>query len=112
MTGPIEESFTLGILNPDVVWHRVFTAFGLDTTKIDGVAIYQNFYTDIILYAGAYSTGGNPGVDGIVVGTRSASARLRSPALLHMNAIRYRYNATERDAFVHMWSRGTRSERY
>jgi hypothetical protein len=110
ITGPIEETFTLGILNPSAVWEKVFTAYGLDATKVDGVAIYQNFYTDIVLYAGAYSTGGNPGVDGMVAGTRSASARQRSPALLHMNAIRYRYNANERDAafvlmheFGHRW---------
>lgn len=109
MPGPIEESFTLPILNPSAVWSSVRSAFGVDPKVIDGLAIYQNFYTDLILYAGAYSTGGNPGVDNIVRGTRSSSTKDRSPALLHMNTIRYSSNSEEkRAAFVLMHELGHR----
>lgn len=111
MSGPIEETFTLPILSTAAVWNAVRNAFQLDPTEYDGVAIYQNFYTDIIFYAGAYSTGGNPGVDNIESSnSRSRSSAPRSPALLHMNTIRYRYNSNDRDAafllmheFGHRW---------
>lgn len=85
---PIVESFTVPSLNPDAVWQQVAAAGGYREETIDFVAIHQTFDTDIVFYAGAYSTVGNPQVDGIAparqgIGTGNA----RFPALLHMNRL-------------------------
>jgi hypothetical protein len=111
LTGPILETFTLPVLNLGGVFQRVQEAFAVDPTQIDAVAVYQTFPTDIVYYAGAYSTGGNPGVDNIEIsGVRSRSSQPRTPALLHMNTIRYGHNAMDKGAafvlmheFGHRW---------
>ncbi|MBV9497608.1 MAG: hypothetical protein JOZ54_25455 [Acidobacteria bacterium] len=92
LTGPIEEAFTLPVLNVDEVWRRLRGSYGLRDADIDGVAIYQNFFTDLILYAGAYSTGGNPGVKGIADFSSVGPNVPRSPALMHMNRVGYGVN--------------------
>ena len=86
-------------------------SYGLSDHDYDAVAIYQTFFTDLIYYAGAYATGGNPQVDGVrpfmpVYGTHAA----RAPTLLHMNQLEYNWNAKERSAsqvllheFGHRW---------
>lgn len=98
MRGPVEEAFTLPVLSVADVWSQVRSAYGLRDEDVDGVAIYQNFFTDLILYAGAYSTGGNPGVKGITDATRVGPNQPRSPALLHMNKVGYGVNRDARAA--------------
>ncbi|HEX9983312.1 MAG TPA: hypothetical protein VGF69_08610 [Thermoanaerobaculia bacterium] len=95
---PIVEGFTIPVLSVEAVWETLSAAYGLDAADWDGVAIYQNFLTDIIFYAGAYSTVGNAQVDGI--GTRAAMGRdkPRTPALLHMNMVNFGVNLTDQSA--------------
>jgi hypothetical protein len=98
LRGPVVEAFTLPVLSVDEVWERVRAAYGLRDADIDGVAIYQNFFTDLILYAGAYSTGGNPGVKGIADFSSVGPNQPRIPALLHMNKVGYGVNRDARAA--------------
>lgn len=102
MARPVFEVFTLPILNPSQVWERLKAAYGLREDQVDGLAIYQNFYTDIILYAGAYSTVGNAGADGI---GRGSSRAPKSPALLHMNRVSsgMDYGFLMNHEFGHRW---------
>lgn len=88
LAGPLVESFTIPELVPGAVYD-VFMRHYQDP-RVDGLAIFQNFYTDIIFYAGAYSTVGNAGADGVGVGNTTDP---ESPALLHMNTIRYGWNS-------------------
>jgi hypothetical protein len=107
---PIAESFTLSPISVTDVWYQVRAAYNLREDEWDGVAVYQNFFTDLVTYAGAYSTVGNPGVDNIAsrggYGTRFG----RSPAVMHMNKIAYSPNRDEKAAshvvmheFGHHW---------
>jgi hypothetical protein len=108
---PIVEAFTLPILSVDRVWDQVKQSnLGLTDADVDGVAIYQNFLTDLVLFAGAYSTGGNAAASGLAQGDGSATSEARSPALMHMNAVGYGHNRTSRGAsrvvlheFGHRW---------
>lgn len=84
LRGPLAEAFTIPALDVYAVYNAFMARFG--SPVIDGLAIFQNLYTDIIFYAGAYSTVGNAGADGIGSGS---STDPKAPALLHMNAIRY-----------------------
>ena len=109
-SGPIQEAFTLGVLSVGGVWSEIKDAYGLDDGMYDGVAIYQNFLTDLILYAGAYSTGGNPAAAGVKLGSTSTAVSARTPALLHMNKVDYGWNATTDNSghvimheFAHRW---------
>lgn len=88
LRGPLMESFTL----PDLNVYAVYDAFSrhFASPRIDGLAIFQNFETDIVFYAGAYSTVGNAGADGI---GRGNSTDPESPALLHMNKLLYGWNS-------------------
>jgi hypothetical protein len=96
---PIAEPFVLGEFDPLEVWNRLQSTYALSSYDVDAVAMYQSFYTDIIFYAGAYSTGGNPGIDGIYAASTSRGTKaFRSPALLHMNQLTYGWNATERNS--------------
>lgn len=88
LVGPIIEGFTLPILEPYAVYDRLRQEYGLDDAEVDAVAIYQTFDTDIIFYAGAYSTVGNAGADNIILPPYDAGSELpRTPALLHMNHV-------------------------
>jgi hypothetical protein len=107
ITRPIFEVFTLPSLNLYKVWERLKAAYGLTDDEIDGVAVYQNFFTDVILSAGGYSTVGNSGADGV---GWSSSKFPRYPALLHVNKMGYSFNSTDRGAmylliheFGHRW---------
>ena len=61
LNGPIAEAFTLPVLNPEGTWEEVKSLYKLNDSSFDGVAIYQNFDTDITLtFVSAYSTIGNP----------------------------------------------------
>jgi hypothetical protein len=108
---PIVETFVLGSFDPRRVWDVVQTAYGLSDHDYDGVAMYQSFYTDVILYAGGFATGGNPRVDGIAPFRLGYGAHAsRAPTLLHMNQLTYNYSAAEETAsklllheFGHRW---------
>lgn len=86
---PILEAFTLPALNPDAVWEIVRDEFQLLDAEVDAVAIFQNFTTDIRVFATAYSTVGNSGADGVWADSESiyGSDVPRTPALLHMNEV-------------------------
>ena len=88
MNGPLFEPFTL----PELVIDPIYRAFldEFENPQIDGFAVFQNFLTDIVFYAGAWSTVGNAGADGIGTGN---SADPVTPALLHMNALGYGWNS-------------------
>lgn len=108
---PIAEMFVLGEFDPVRVWNLVRESYGVSTYDYDAVAMYQTFFTDLIFYAGAYATRGNPQVDGIAPPGRGITRRIaRSPTLLHLNQLSYNYSATtERAAqlmlheFGHRW---------
>ena len=96
---PIAEPFVLGSFDPYRVWDVVRTSWGLSNFDYDGVAIYQSYYTDLIFYAGAYATGGNPQVEGIAPFSPGyGSHATRAPTLLHMNQLAYNYSAAEETA--------------
>lgn len=99
LTVPIAEPFVLGSFDPYRVWDVVQTAWGLSNFDFDGVAIYQSYFTDLIFYAGAYATGGNPQVEGIAPFSPGyGSHATRAPTLLHMNQLSYNYSAAEQTA--------------
>jgi hypothetical protein len=93
---PVVEAFTLAVLLPQTVWDQVRLAHSLSGEEIDAVAVYQNFTTDIMLFAGAYATGGNAGVSGIRPFDSGAPGSAKEPTLLHMN--RMDIWADDRDA--------------
>ena len=96
---PIAETFVLGAFDPVHTWNLVRTSYGISTYDYDAVAMYQTFFTDIIFYAGAYATRGNPQVDGISPRGRGiASSNPRTPTLLHLNQLEYNYSATRERA--------------
>lgn len=108
---PIAETFTLGVFDPYEVWNILRTSHGISDYDYDAVAMYQTHYTDMIFYAGAYATGGNPQADGVAPYSpgygRHAS---RGPTLLHMNQLTYNYSTAEDSAakvmlheFGHRW---------
>lgn len=111
LSTPISEPFVLPVLDVVEVWERLQPAFGLSTYDYDAIAIYQNFYTDMIFYAGAYSLGGNPAVNGIAPTSQTYGLNARRhPNLLHMNHFTYNYNAANDTAsqvilheFGHRW---------
>jgi hypothetical protein len=86
---PFYEAFTIPTLNPEGVWDRVRDELGLWDEEVDGVAIFQDFPTDIVFFATAYSTVGNAGANGVWADAEDyIGANLpRVPALLHMNRI-------------------------
>jgi hypothetical protein len=108
---PIVETFELAPLDVNAVWDRLQYEHKLSDYDVDGIAIYQTMLTDLIFYAGAYSTRGNPAVDGIAPGQPPFRQQdPRFPALLHMNQLEFSYNAEERNAskvllheFGHRW---------
>ncbi len=80
---PVYEAFTLPALQIGEVL-KVTAPLFEDSTTVEAFPIYQNLWTDIWFFAGAYHGGGNAGADGIGFGSSSLP---RSPSLLHMNNI-------------------------
>lgn len=100
---PILEPFILPPLDPYAVWEQLKASYSFTDDQIDAVAIYQTFFTDLILFATAYATGGNPQVDGIHPPTPGRGGELpRETTLLHMNQLDFDENADERMASVLM----------
>lgn len=96
---PIVEEFVLGALDPFTTWETIKSSYGFREGDIDAVAIYQTFFTDLIQYASAYSTGGNPQVDGIAIASADyGTAAPRTTSLLHMNNLMYSFNTAEKSA--------------
>ena len=96
---PVMEAFTLPIISVSRIWQQLKQADpSLTDSSIDGLAIYQNFFTDLITYAGAYSTGGNSQSSGIAQNDSPQRGRPRTPALMHMNRIGYGHNSNDRSA--------------
>ncbi|MFZ2491827.1 MAG: hypothetical protein WA208_10105, partial [Thermoanaerobaculia bacterium] len=93
---PAVEAFTLPTLNVTSVWNKLKSGAYLTDADADQVAIFQSFLTDLVLYAGGYSTVGNPGVDGVRAGLSSyGTATQRRPALLHLDKIGRGWNSTD-----------------
>ncbi|HYO79541.1 MAG TPA: hypothetical protein VE010_23955, partial [Thermoanaerobaculia bacterium] len=90
-------------LDPFAVWEQVQAAHGLREELVDGVLIYQTFFTDLIHFATAYATGGNPQVEGILPPEPERGFEFpRTPNLMHMNQVNFDENADERMASVLM----------
>lgn len=108
---PIAEPFVLGALDPFEVWESLQSTFALSDYEYDGVMMYQSYFTDIIFYAGAYATGGNPQVEGIApISPYFSLSAAREPSLMHMNQLAYGYSTAEETAskvmlheFGHRW---------
>ena len=108
---PIAEPFALGAFDPYAVWEELQRSYGVNDHDYDGVAMYQTYFTDIIFFAGAYATGGNPKVDGIAAPQPGFGySEPREVTLLHMNQLEYNYSAAEMSAskvmlheFGHRW---------
>jgi hypothetical protein len=83
----VGEAFTVPPLSVHAVWDRVRQTLGLETGEWSGVAIYTNFPTDISFFADAYSTGGNPGADGVTLSPQAGARLPLTPALMHMNRV-------------------------
>jgi len=82
----VRQAFTFPTLLPFAVESLLTAQFGFGDENLDALAIYQNFYTEITFYAGAYHTNGRAGADGI---GRSGS---KQTSLLHMNHIGLSWN--------------------
>jgi hypothetical protein len=108
---PITEPFTLPVFDPFAVWEKLQKEYALSDYAIDGVLMYQSFYTDLIFFAGAYATGGNPQVEGIYTTSSFVGPKApRAPTLMHMNQLGYGYNVLPENAsrvmlheFGHRW---------
>ena len=110
MRRPILEAFTLPEVDLQGVWNAIKTADGLTDESIDGVAIFQNFSTDILVTpAAAFSYGGNPGVDGIATASSGYGQKFpRFPNLMHVNRLGYfiddrRASFVLAHEFAHRW---------
>jgi hypothetical protein len=110
LSGPIAEAFTLPAISIERVWEQLQQGTSLRAEDLDGVAIYQNFLTDIVFYAGAFATGGNAGVAGIIDDDSVGPQVQRVPNIMHMNAIGYGWNRSAKESsfiilheFGHEW---------
>ena len=84
---PIVDAFTVPTIDLQSVWESVRTAASLSDADIDGVAIYSNFNTEVVLRNAAYATIGNSGDDGIWKYVGHDSRHPRSPNLMQMNVV-------------------------
>lgn len=85
LEGPIVETFTVPSLDETGVWEELQRNYGLRNDAWDAVAIYQTFQTDIVFWASAYATFGNPMVKGISNG--SGWGTLTSPTLINVDRV-------------------------
>lgn len=109
---PVAEAFKLANFDPFSTWEKVQNAHMLSDYEVDGVMMFQTFFTDLIFYAGAYATGGNAQVAGIrPTSTSNGPSVARMPTLMHMNQLAYGWFATEQNGsnvmlheLGHRWS--------
>jgi hypothetical protein len=106
---PIVEPFTLPSLSTDAVWNQIKSQYGYTDADIDAVSIYQNFYTDLIFYAGGYANGGNSGAAGIRPGY-DGTVYAKTPNLMHLDRIGRGWNWSQEGIlglrsheFAHRW---------
>jgi hypothetical protein len=92
------EAFTLPGLDISAVFDEVVDRYGLTDDNLDGLMVYQTFYTDIAFYAGAFHTRGRPGVTGI-----GRDGPLRT-SLMHMNQIDLSWNLRSNESMVSVLS--------
>jgi len=108
---PISDPFTLPTLSPQAAWNVIKSRYPITDNDIDGIAVYQTFYTDLIFYAGAYSANGNAQVDGIALPSSTVGSTVAKRAnVMHMNTLGYGWNATDQlsshvimHEFGHRW---------
>ena len=84
---PIVDAFTVPTIDLQSVWESVRAAASLSDGDIDGVAIFSNFNTEVVLRNAAYATIGNSGDDGIWKYVRNGSRYPRAPNLMQMNVV-------------------------
>lgn len=111
---PVFEAFTLPGTGLYAIFNKIKTATGLTDAQVDGMAVYENFTTNIMLLgAAAYALVGNPRADGVRAPSRRANYGrnyVAYPNLMEMNRIGYVYNIENRFAgfalaheFAHRW---------
>ncbi len=81
---PTVEAFLFPWFLTHGVKEKLLSHTGWDEPLLDGIPMYQNFYTELVLWAGAYYTYGNCGAAN--VGRCDPDSPLR-PGLLHMNKV-------------------------
>ena len=88
-SGPIVESFLLPWFLTHGVKDKILAHTGWAENEVDGMPIYQDFYTDLILWAGGYYTYGNCGAANMGMCDPGQPARL---GLMHMNKTNHGWN--------------------
>ena len=89
---PIVDAFTWPTIDLQSVWESVRSAGALDDSQIDGMAVFENFNTDVTIANIAYATSGNAQVDGIWKYVGHSSAAPRAPNLMNVNNIDFGSN--------------------
>lgn len=84
---PIIEAFTWPTVDLVEVWERVKSATSLTDAQVDGVAIFQNFHSDVTIQNIAFATIGNAQVDGVWKYVRRTTAQPRTPNLMNLNDV-------------------------
>jgi len=109
LSPPLLAAYTLPAVDVMRVWQQMREAYGLKDGDIDGIAIYQNFYTDMLISgSSAYSTGGRASADGVF--PASYLYRPKSTNVMDM----YRISSTNDNGhtliheFSHYWLYGLR----
>jgi uncharacterized protein (TIGR03437 family) len=86
LSAPLFGTYTLPAVDVVRVWQQMREAYGLKDGDIDGIAIFQSFYTDTIISgASAYSTGGLASANGVF--PTSYLSRPKSTNVMQMNRI-------------------------
>jgi uncharacterized protein (TIGR03437 family) len=104
LSGPLFGTYTLPAIDEVRVWQQIREAYGLKDGDLDGIAIYQSFYTNMIISgASAYSTGGLASANGVFL--ISYLNRPKSTRVMHMNRIRSTNDSghTLIHEFSHYW---------
>jgi len=66
LLAPVFGTYTLPAVDVVRVWQQMREAYGLKDGDLDGIAIFQSFYTNTIISgASAYSTGGRASANGV-----------------------------------------------
>jgi uncharacterized protein (TIGR03437 family) len=86
LSGPLFGTYTLPAVDVVRVWQQIREAYGLKDGDLDGIAIFQSFYTNMIISgASAYSTGGRASANGVF--PASYLNRPKSTNVTQMNRI-------------------------
>ena len=86
LSAPLLGTYTLPAVDVVRVWQQMREAYGLKDGDLDGIAIFQSFYTNTIISgASAYSTGGRASANGVF--PTSYLNRPKSTNVTQMNRI-------------------------